>query len=54
MLLSDRVVTVSKDLCTSILYPNAIGDVTNNFIGQLHLLVRVNFMLYLVGNIDLK
>jgi uncharacterized membrane protein YciS (DUF1049 family) len=33
---------------------NAIGYVTNNFIGQLHLHVRVNFTFYLVRNTDLK
>ena len=36
---------------------NTIGYVTSNFIGQLYLHVRVNFMFYHVGNcqnIDLK
>ena len=39
-------------LCSMKLYSNAIGYVTSNFISQLHLRVRVNFTLYLVGNIS--
>jgi hypothetical protein len=31
---------------------NAIGYVTSNFIGQLHLHVRVNFTFYLVGTVS--
>ena len=31
---------------------DAIGYVTSNFIGQLHLHVRVNFTFYLVGTVS--
>jgi hypothetical protein len=33
---------------------NEIGYVTSNFVRQLHLLVKINFTFYLVGNFDLK
>jgi hypothetical protein len=41
---------VGEHIRLSNVYSNAIGYVTSNFIGQLKLQVKVNFMFYHVGN----
>jgi hypothetical protein len=51
-------INISMLRCSNMIYfdhnYNAIRYVTGNFIGQLHLRVRVNFTFYLVGHVDLK